>query len=489
MQACFRAIPAVDLCLAELRKAGEDVNFAPPALLRDLVAAFWEERRQDIRAGRITRAAEAGLEAQFPALLAHIRKGIRPYLRRVLNGAGVVIHTNLGRSVLAPEAVAAVTMAASGYCNLEMDLATGNRGSRHAVTEDLLKRLTGAEAALVVNNNAAAVFLVLDTLCKGGEVIVSRGELVEIGGSFRIPDIMAKSGATLREVGTTNRTHLKDYREAIGPETKALMRVHTSNYRIIGFHAEADLADLAGLASESGLPLLFDLGSGSLLEFPGLPPEPTVSRVVSQGADCVTFSGDKVLGGPQAGIIVGKREIVDRLKKNPLCRALRCCKLTLSALEATLRLYLEPERARAGVPTAAMISSGPHELREAASAFQEAALKELEAADLECAVSLVDASSRVGGGAFPECDLPTTLVSFVPGYGSATALRDRLLEADPPLIGRLEQDSFCIDPRCLARSDFETAAGCIAWALNALKRERSQKSGAGEWKDGQTANT
>ena len=476
MQNFFRAIPSIDLCLAAICEADAAIAQAPRRLLRELVATYWDEMRAGIRSGAVQSPDALSLKAQLPSLLKHARQGLRPYLRRVLNGAGVVIHTNLGRSVLAPEAVEAVTQAASGYCNLEMDLATGNRGSRHSVTESLLRQLTGAEAALVVNNNAAAVFLVLDTLCKGGEVIVSRGELVEIGGSFRIPDIMAKSGAILREVGTTNRTHLPDYVNAVGPDTKAIMRVHTSNYRIIGFHAETDLADLKALAVERHLPLIFDLGSGSLLDMtePGLPPEPTVSAIIAQGADCVTFSGDKVLGGPQAGIIVGTREIIDRLKKNPLCRVLRCCKLTLAALEATLRLYLEPEKARLAVPTQAMINQKPNELAKAAANLRKMLDQALASKGLSCPIELVADNSRVGGGAFPECDLPTTLLCLKPATGSAADLRAWLLKADPPLIGRLEQDAFCIDPRCLAQTEYDAVAASIAWALASMTASAGQ---------------
>lgn len=469
-QELFRAIPSVDVCLRSLRESCPELASASGVLLRDLVTAFWEKKREEIRDGLWQDAGQLGIDAQLPALQHYVERGVRPNLRRVLNGAGVVIHTNLGRSILAEEAADAVRMAAGGYCNLEMDLATGARGSRHSITQDLICRLTGAEAALVVNNNAAAVLLVLDTLCSGGEVIVSRGELVEIGGSFRIPDIMAKSGAVLREVGTTNRTHLKDYRAAVNERTRALMSVHTSNFRIIGFHAAVDPRDLKELAREHGLPFIFDLGSGNLLDFSaqGLPPEPIVGEVIAQGADIVSFSGDKALGGPQAGIIAGKKELIEQCKQNPLTRALRCDKLCLAALEATLRLYLDPEKARQKVPTPAMISRAPEDLamdaRELAATIDTA----LAAAGATCDMACRDDISRVGGGTFPECNLPTTLVCLAPHHCSPQQLRDKLLEAAPPLIGRLENDAFCLDPRTLAKKEYADAARVVAWALKEL---------------------
>lgn len=452
----------------------------PQSHLRDIVTDFWDARRSEIRAGAWPDVADLSMDRQLPHLLAHVKRSLRPNLRRVLNGAGVVIHTNLGRSILAREAVEAVLMAAGGYCNLEMDMATGERGSRHAITEDLMRRLTGAEAAMVVNNNAAAVLLILDELCANGEVIVSRGELVEIGGSFRIPDIMARSGAILREVGATNRTHLKDYQKAVNEKTRAIMRVHTSNFRIVGFHSSVPTQDLRALCDAHGLPLIFDLGSGSLLDFSeqGLPREPTVAQALAEGADCVSFSGDKVLGGPQAGIIAGRKDILDRLKKNPLARALRCDKLCLGALEATLRLYLDPEKAREHIPTPRMLSRSREDLAGAARLLAMKIRKAL-AEDGECEISLGRDSSRAGGGAFPEFGLPTTLVRLRPQKGSPQSLRQLLLEAEPPLVGRLEADAFCLDPRTLERAQFGEVAGAVAWALAELgRREReAQRKG------------
>lgn len=464
----FRHIPAVDHVLAAL-DAGESVaagalRAAPRPLVKDLVNAFLDLLREEIRAGAITAAAQLELPALLPRLAAYVRQGLRPRFRRVLNATGVVVHTNMGRSLLAPEAVEAVAGAAAHYSNLEFDLATGERGSRYSHVEELLCRLTGAEAALVVNNNAAAVLIVLDTLCKGREVIVSRGQLVEIGGSFRIPEVMAKSGAILREVGATNRTHLRDYEAAIGSDTAAVMKVHTSNYRMTGFVKEVPLSELKTLAGAYGLPVIEDLGSGSLMRFEndGLPGEPTAQEAVAQGADVVTFSGDKVLGGPQAGIIVGRREIIERIKKNQLNRALRIDKLTLAALEATLRLYLDPDLARVRVPTLAMMTRTLVSLRAQAARLAGLLRKHLSGR-LEIAVRA--GSSRVGGGAFPEADLPTALVCLKPLGMSVEELRVALLATDPPLVGRVEDDALCLDPRTLESAEHPLVLSALRQAL------------------------
>lgn len=467
MHELFRAIPSVDVCLRALRDADSSLCKVPQSFLTSLTAAYLDKKRGEIRSGAITEASQLEVGSLLAGLMRNVKRGLRPNLRRVLNGTGVIIHTNLGRSILAEEAAQAALMAAESYTNLEMNLATGERGSRHDLTEELIRRITGAEAAMIVNNNAAAVLLVLDTLCRDGEVIVSRGELVEIGGSFRIPDIMAKSGATLKEVGTTNRTHLKDYREAINANTKAIMGVHTSNFRVIGFHAAVELRELRALADEHNLPLIFDLGSGNILKFAtqGLPPEPTVGEVIASGADCVSFSGDKALGGPQAGIIAGKKEIIEKLKKNPLTRALRCDKLCLAALEATLRLYLDPELARERIPTPRMISLDPAALTKAAHALGRKIRQKLDVAGVHCGIGYIKDISRVGGGTFPECSLPTTLVCLKPENCAAQELRQRLLDNEPPLIGRLENDAYCLDPRTLDKNDFGEVAAAVASAL------------------------
>ena len=464
-QALFRALPAVDACLNALEASEPALVAATPRpLLRALVNRFLDGCRAAIREGRLTDPIRLSPEVLLPGLAAFAAREGAPRFRRVHNATGVVIHTNMGRSVLPAEAVEAVLNACRGYSNLELNLATGERGSRYSHVEDLLCTLTGAEAALVVNNNAAAVLITMDALCAGGEVVVARGQLVEIGGSFRIPDVMERSGAALREVGCTNRVHPQDYEKAINEHTVALMRVHTSNYRIVGFHSDVSVAELAEIAHRYGLPLIEDLGSGSFLDFSanGLPGEPTVRSVVAAGADVVTFSGDKVLGGPQAGIIVGKKAIIEAIKRNPLNRALRIDKMTLAALEATLRLYLDEETARRRVPTAAMMSAAPETLRRRASRLAS----RLRAACRERAdICLVPGESRVGGGSFPENALPTTLVAVTPREGGAERLKRRLLATVPPLIGRLENHAFLLDPRTLADEEIPLAARVVREAL------------------------
>jgi len=465
----FRHLPAMDQALAALAadtsQAGVALRAMPRPLIKDLASAFLDLVREEIRAGAFGEAAQLSLDALYPRLLAYVRQGARPLFRRVLNATGVVVHTNMGRSLLAPEAVAAVTAAAAHYSNLEFDLKTGERGSRYSHVEALLCRLTGAEAALVVNNNAAAVLIVLDTLCKGREVVVSRGQLVEIGGSFRIPEVMARSGAILREVGATNRTHLRDYESAIGSQTAALMKVHTSNFRLTGFVKEAPLPELKALAATYGLPVIEDLGSGSLLRFDGLPGEPTVQEAVAEGADVVSFSGDKVLGGPQAGIIVGRREIIERIKRNQLNRALRIDKMTLAALEATLRLYLDPELAKERVPTLARMTRSLVSLRAQASKLGALLRRHLSA---RLDIGIRPGVSRVGGGAFPEADLPTALVTLAPlpeTNLSVEGLRMALLSTDPPLVGRVEDGALCLDPRTLALDEHPLVLAALRQAL------------------------
>jgi L-seryl-tRNA(Ser) seleniumtransferase len=444
----------------------------PRPLLRESKESFLDLCRADIREGRITEEAELALPLFLPRLAAHVAAVSRPHFRRVLNATGVVIHTNLGRALLPEEAVQAAREAALRYSNLEFDLASGARGSRYAHVEPLLCRLTGAEAALVVNNNAAAVLLALDSLCRGREVVVSRGELVEIGGSFRIPEVMEKSGCFLKEVGTTNRTHPEDYRKAIGENTAALLKVHSSNFRVIGFTREVERGELARIAHEHGLPCIEDLGSGAVFDFAAagmmnLVREPTPGRVLNAGVDVVTFSGDKVLGGPQAGIIAGRAEYIGRIRKNPLNRAVRIDKMTLAALEATLRLYLDPDLARRRIPTLRMICAGPEELRSKARKLSRLVKKTLAGTD--AAITVREGASRTGGGAFPEYDLPTWLVCARTPRVRPDALRGALLRTDPPLVARVEDDALCLDPRTLAEEEFPLAARALAHAFTSVR--------------------
>lgn len=466
MQEKLRAIPSIDKSINDLLKLDAALASAPRPLLNKLVNLFWAKIREEIQNNNATSFIDS--ESQLPFLLDFVRKGLKPRLRRVLNGTGVIVHTNLGRSILAEKACEAVQEAAKNYCTLEIDPESGERGSRHSLVSELVCELTGAEDAMTVNNNAAAVLLILDTLCKGGETIVSRGELVEIGGSFRIPDIMLKSGTMLKEVGTTNRTHPEDYRNAINNSTRAIMRVHASNFRITGFHCSVDIKDLHKLAHEYDLPLIFDLGSGNLLDFSedSLAHEPTVREIIKRGADIVCFSGDKALGGPQAGIIAGKKIFLEKLKKNPLTRALRCDKLCLAALEATLRLYLDPKIARKEIPTVDMLTMNPEEIKEKARDLANSLLRAFSSANISCKIELCENASRAGGGSFPESELGTTLLCLYPAKMTSGQLRIRLLKADLPLLGRIEKEAFCIDPRTLPRTEYSNVIKTLVWALS-----------------------
>ena len=371
--------------LAELRSAiRHDQPVAPDDLTDDAIL------------GRI----EAGLQAARA-----------PGLRRVINATGTVLHTNLGRARLAAAAVDAVVLASTNAVNLEYDLAHGERGRREDAVETLLRQLTSAEAATVVNNNAAAVFLGLNTLAAGREVIVSRGELIEIGGAFRLPDIMAKSGVVLREVGTTNRTHLSDYERAIGDGTGLLLKVHTSNYRVVGFSSEVSLPELVALGRSRGVAVMEDLGSGALVDLAahGLPKEPTVAERVAMGADVVTFSGDKILGGPQAGLAVGTSRAIEAMSRNPLHRALRCGKLTLSALEATLRLYQQSVNLAAELPTLRAFTRPLADLAAVGAQVMPALQRALGASFV---VTLEDSTAQVGSGALPTEEIPTKVIAI-----------------------------------------------------------------------------
>jgi len=466
MSQIFRYLPSVDQVLSSLVTV-EEFRDLPRALIKDLVNEFLDICREEIRSGAITKEEQLALNALLPRLTAFVRVQSRPHFRRVLNGTGVVIHTNLGRSILAKSAIKAVSEACGHYSNCEFDLSTGHRGSRYSHVEKILCDITGAEAALVVNNNAAAVFIMLETLAKGQEVIVSRGQLVEIGGSFRIPDVMTKSGAILHEVGATNRSHVHDYENAINDNTGALMRVHTSNFRVVGFTKEVTLPEMRELGDKYNLPVIEDLGSGSLysLQGEGLLGEPTVQQTVAQGADVVSFSGDKVLGGPQAGVIVGRKEYIDRIKKNPVNRAMRIDKMTLAALEATLRLYLDMDEARRKVPTLKMITASQEALKSKARRLADAIRTALGE---RAVVSMKKGVSRVGGGAFPEYDLPGTMVSVGVKDIFVGDLKEALLQTDPPLVARIEDDEFLLDPRTLASTELKLAASALEQAVVSL---------------------
>ncbi|WP_372523676.1 L-seryl-tRNA(Sec) selenium transferase [Sulfuricaulis sp.] len=376
-----------------------------------------------------------------------LERWLEPRLKAVINLTGTLLHTNLGRSPLSEAAIEAMCNAANSV-NLEFDLAMGRRGDRDNLVEDLLCRLTGAEAASVVNNNAAAVYLVLNTLASRRRVAISRGELVEIGDSFRMPDIIRKSGCKLMEIGTTNRTHLKDYQQAIDEGAGLLLKVHTSNYRIEGFVHEVTLHELSRLGREAGVPVIADLGSGALIDLArwGLAGEPTVGDAVDAGIDLVTFSGDKLLGGPQAGIVVGRRELVRRIKRNPIRRALRCDKIRLAALEATLRAFLSPRTVNETLPAYRMIARPLSEIETMAAQVRAA----IECwAEGRAKVAVTRGQSQVGSGSLPGDTLPTCLISLTPDGAAVEALAHELRALDPPVIGRMHGGKVLLDMRCL----------------------------------------
>lgn len=377
-----------------------------------------------------------------------VHEAVRPNLRQLINATGVVVHTNLGRSLLPVDAVENILTIASRYSNLEFDLSKGVRGSRYSIVENILCEVSGAESAMVVNNNAGAVLLCLDTVANGKKVIVSRGELIEIGGSFRIPDVMAKSGGILKEVGTTNRTHLRDYENAVENDTGLLLKVHTSNYSVVGFTAEVSLKELVDLGKKYKVPVMEDLGSGTFIDFSryGLIKEPTVQESVAAGADLITFSGDKLLGGPQAGIIVGKQEILNKIKTNPMTRALRIDKLTLAALELTLHHYRDPSKAIDSIPTLRMLTL-PFGYIETKAKQLVTALENI--GDSRLKIQLVNITSAAGGGALPLLNLPSKGVGIKIKGISPNTMERHLRENVPPVIGRIEEDIFIMDLRTI----------------------------------------
>lgn len=460
----LRQLPGVDLLQLELSKADSTQN-VPVSVIKTAARSAVESLRTRILSG------DDFVELTSETILAQAHRAVdslmRPNLQRTVNATGVIIHTNLGRSVLPPTAVESMATISSGYSNLEYDLVAGRRGSRTTIVEDLLCEISGAEAALAVNNNAGAVLLCLTAMAKDREVVVSRGELVEIGGSFRIPDVMISSGCRLKEVGTTNRTHLKDYAGAVGPETALLLKVHKSNYDVVGFTAEVNLSDLVRFGKEIKLPVMEDLGSGTFIDFSayGMPHEPTVQESVAAGTDLVTFSGDKLLGGPQAGIIVGQRKWLDKIKSNPMARALRMDKMSLAALEATLRLYRDPDLAVREIPTLAMLTqpaaASEATARQLMDLLTSISFDELQLENIPC-------QSRAGGGSLPELKIPSQAIAITISGMTAAAIERFLRAFTPPVIGRIENDRFLLDVRALQTADFEP----IKTAFEQMQKER-----------------
>ena len=443
----LRELPGVDRLLAHERAHALLARFSRAYVLQQCRDVL-DELRAEIRNGHAVAVGGLGEASILARIEDRIGAARELGLTRVVNATGTVLHTNLGRALLAKEATDAVCRASAAAVNLEYDLVRGERGRREQVIEELLVDLTGAEAATVVNNNAAAVLLALNTLARGKEVVVSRGELIEIGGAFRIPDIMERSGAILKEVGTTNRTHPADYERAITERTGLLLKVHTSNYRIVGFVAEVSLTELVAIGKRRGVPVMEDLGSGALVDLSqyGLPKEPVVAERISLGADVVTFSGDKLLGGPQAGLVVGTATCLNQLSSNPLHRALRCGKLTIAALEATLKLYRESADFAARIPT---LQAFVRPLAEMETIGRRVipALNDVLGPGFHA--SLEDGMSQVGSGALPTEELPTKVVAVTHDRLEAHRIAERFRGARPPIIGRVKDDRFLLDLRTI----------------------------------------
>ncbi len=445
-QKLLRGLPGIDRILDISKKESFFVNIPKTVMVNAARLAVDEQRISILNNRDIYENRDTTDSFILRRVKKHVEQIMAPNLIPVINGTGIVVHTNLGRSLLPENAVQNIISVSRKYSNLEFDLEKGKRGSRYTIVEDILCGISGAEAAMVVNNNAGAVFICLDTMAREKEVIVSRGELVEIGGSFRIPDVMAKSGAVLKEVGTTNRTHLQDYEKGIDANTALLLKVHTSNYAVLGFTATVLLKELADLGVKNDIPVMEDLGSGSFIDFSryGFPKEPTVQESVAAGADLVTFSGDKLLGGPQAGIILGKKAFIDRIKKNPMARALRIDKLTLAALESVLSLYNDFDNAVETIPTLRMLTV-EFPVIEKRAVKLAGMLENIDNPGLK--IRLMDRSSRAGGGSLPLLQLPSKCVGVNLENCSPNSLETFMRKNDPPIIGRIEDDTFIIDLR------------------------------------------
>ena len=424
--------------------------------IRDIIA----EAREKIRAGKDPDISSPALSLSISA---RIQKNAAFSLLPVINATGIVLHTNLGRAVLSERAVKNVITTSRGYSNLEYDLDAGKRGKRHSHTTRILRQLTGAEDALIVNNNAAAVFLSLTTIAKDREVIVSRGELVEIGGSFRVPDVMTASGAALHEIGTTNKTHLRDYRNALNDRTGLILKVHQSNYKILGFTEDVSIENLSALGKEHGIPVMYDLGSGCLIDLKpyGIQGEPSVQEIMGSGADLVTFSGDKLLGGPQGGIIVGRQDLVEKIRKHPLARAVRVDKMTIAAFEATLMDYLDPGKALQTIPVLRMLFQPLQTIKSRATKIASQLRKQVDEAD----IALIRDSSKAGGGSLPEAEFDTYAVSIGPKHITVNDLEARLRTGSLPVIARIKDNALLLDARTIQDQDIRELVQIVSSAL------------------------
>lgn len=451
----LRNLPSVEEIIQNDQLSGLFTKY-PRNIIVNTVRSVLQNNRQHILNGNCTAMTKEELrEKILLEVKIKIAKSSNAKLRRVINATGVIIHTNLGRSLLSESSIRAVNKAASGFINVELNLNSGKRGSRYSPLENLIIELTGAESALVVNNNAAAVLLALGTLAKNKEVIISRGQLVEIGGSFRIPDVMVQSGALMVEVGTTNKTHPEDYKRAINDNTALILNVHTSNYRIVGFTRETSIEELALIGREANIPVMSDLGSGSLIDLRSfnLPYEPTAGEVLRAGADVVTFSGDKLLGGPQAGIIAGKRELIEKMKKNPLTRAIRIDKFTVAALEATLMEYRNSNEVISKIPTLNMLSITKTDLYPVARTLKDR-LTNLKLPGIN--FNLIETVSRVGGGSLPTAELPSLAIEICLENEEISALATRLRLGSPAVMGRIQDGKLILDMRTVQPDEIDT---------------------------------
>lgn len=465
----FSLIPKVDEVLGE-EIIEELISTVPRILVVEAIREEIDLLRGDIQKGKIDRAGVIDRNKALAGLIVDRVNEKHAYkLTRVINATGTVIHTNIGRSLIGQEVMDNIIDVATNYSNLEYDLAKGGRGLRYDHLEDTIVNITGGEAAMVVNNNAAAVMLALSSMARDREVIVSRGELIEIGGSFRIPDVMEESGAELVSVGTTNKTHIWDYENAIGEETAALLKVHTSNYRILGFTSQVPANELAELGEKHQLPVIEDLGSGVLIDLSkyGLEYEPTVQESIENGIDIVTFSGDKLLGGPQAGIIVGKKKYIDAMKRNPLTRAFRVDKFTIAALEATFRLYLEEKEAIEKIPTLNMLIMKGEVLEKKAQVLYNLIMEEIPQEGIE--LEIVDDYSEVGGGSLPLEKIPTKCLRIGFKEGSLQEFENHLRAYQIPIITRMYRDKIYIDLRTVREEEFKTLVDGILYGLKEIK--------------------